>query len=174
VQRPTFVIPPGLALGREDAPGAGPRWVVARAEAELVARYGSLDDSERGLTPSMFDPPAGAFVVARNDGRGEPVGGVGVRGLAGRVGEVKRLWVDPAWRDRGIGRALMAALEDTARALGMTALELGTGDLQPEAVALYSATGWERCLTDDDGRPLPDWHRRFTKRLERPATTPAP
>ena len=82
MHRPPSAIPAGLTLAREPAAGDGPRWVVAQAEAELVARYGGLDDGERGLTAAMFDPPAGVFLVARRgDAAGPPVGGVGVRAV---------------------------------------------------------------------------------------------
>ena len=140
----------------------GPRWVVGRAEAELIARYGGLDDGELGLTAAMFDPPTGSFVVARAAGE-HPVGGAGVRTVGEGVGEVRRLWVDPAWRGGGIGRALMIGLEDAARALGLSALILATGDRQPEAVALYESSGWERLHVDKAGQPLPAWHLRFSK-----------
>jgi len=148
--RPTSPPPPGVTIGREDYGSDGPRFVVARAEAELVARYGWLDDSELGLTAAMFDPPQGAFWVARRPGdAGPPVGGVGLRTVAQEAGEVRRLWVDPDRRGRGLGRALMAALEQAAADLGHMTLQLATGDRQPEAVALYEATGWERLTADD-------------------------
>jgi hypothetical protein len=73
---------------------------VAQAEAELVARYGFLDDGELGLTAVMFDPPAGVFLIARTESRGQPVGGAGLRTVATGTGEVRRLWVDPAWPRR--------------------------------------------------------------------------
>jgi GNAT superfamily N-acetyltransferase len=148
--RPTSAPPPGVTIGREDYGGDGPTFVVARAEAELVERYGWLDDSELGLTAAMFDPPAGAFLVGRAGDAGPPVGGVGLRAMGPETGEVRRLWVDPDWRGRGLGRALMAALEQAAADLGHTTLQLGTGDRQPEAVALYEATGWERLTVDAD------------------------
>jgi GNAT superfamily N-acetyltransferase len=142
----------------------GPRWVVARAEEELVTRYEGLDAGELGLTAVMFDPPGGAFLVARADGEPRPpVGGVGVRTVAEGVGEVRRLWVDDTWRGRGIARDLMASLEDAARKLGLSALILATGDRQPEAVALYESAGWDRLATDAAGTPLPPWHIRFSK-----------
>jgi hypothetical protein len=59
----------------------------------------------------------------------------------------------------------MDALEQSARVLGLVALRLGTGDRQPEAVALYTATGWERVHLDADGGPLPVCHIRFVKHL---------
>jgi GNAT superfamily N-acetyltransferase len=166
MHRPASAIPSGLAPHREPYGDEGPQWVVAQAEAEIVARYGYLDDGERGLTAAMFDPPAGAFLVARRgDAAGPPVGGVGLRAVAPGVGEVRRLWVDPARRGSGIARTLMAALEDAAGDLGLSALVLATGDRQPEAVALYEATGWERVHVDRDGRPLPVCHIRFVKIL---------
>ncbi len=152
-----------MSLRTEPYGSPGPRWVVARAEAELVTRYGELDDGELGLTAAMFDPPIGAFLVARVDGEPGPVGGVGVRTVAEGVGEVRRLWVDPARRGHGIGRLLMTGLEDAARDLGLSALVLATGDRQPEAVGLYEAAGWERLRVDAAGAPLPTWHIRFSK-----------
>jgi GNAT superfamily N-acetyltransferase len=145
---------------REPFDTEGCRWVVARAEEELVARYGMLDDGELGLTAAMFDPPTGSFVVARVDGDGDgdgdgeadgdaqPVGGAGVRTVAPGEGEVRRVWVDPEWRRRGVARALMDGLEDAARDLGLVTLRLATGDRQPEAAALYDSSGWERTRVD--------------------------
>ena len=79
-----------MTLAPEPAGDAGPRWVMARAEEELVARYDGLDDSELGLTPVMFDPPTGAFLVARDDARPDPVGGVGLRTIGGDAGARRR------------------------------------------------------------------------------------
>jgi GNAT superfamily N-acetyltransferase len=169
MHRPSFAIPSGTELAPEPADGAGPRWVMARAEDELVTRYGVLTKNELGLTTAMLDPPAGAFLVARAEAQPDPVGGVGIRSLDERtragVGEVKRLWVDPDWRGHGIGRALMAALEQTARDLGLSDLELATGHRQPEAVSLYTATGWARRFEDADGNALLPGYIRFTKRV---------
>ena len=113
-----------------------------------MVRYGTLDTGELGCAAAMFDPPQGAFLVAHAGDAGPPVGGVGLRTVARRTGQVRRLWVDPARQGRGIGRALMAALEVAARDLGLSDLQLSTGNRQPEAVALYEATGWERLHVD--------------------------
>lgn len=154
-------------LAREPYDSDGPRWVVARAEDELVERYGLLHQSEQGLDAAMFDPPAGAFLVARRgDAAGPVLGGVGLRvpdpELQPAVGEVRRLWVDPGQRRLGVAQLLMAGLEDAARELGLLRLRLITGDQQPEAIALYASSGWELA---SGGDPALEGYR-FTKTLE--------
>jgi GNAT superfamily N-acetyltransferase len=150
---------------RESYDGEGSRWLVARAEDELVARYGALDDGELGLTAAMFDPPAGTFLVACADGAADPVGGVGLRVVAHGTGEVRRLWVDPRWRRRGVARALMDGLEQAARDLGLLEMRLATGDRQPEAVALYESLGWRRVKVVTYDGPIPVEVSRFVKSL---------
>ncbi len=152
-----------ISLRPEPYGSEGPRWVVARAEAELITRYGSLDDGELGLTAAMFDAPAGVFLIARTESRAEPIGGAGLRTVATDTGEVRRLWVDPEWRGRGIGRDLMAGLEDAARDKDLSVLRIETGDRQPEAVSLYRSLGWERILVTPEGAPLPESWIRFRK-----------
>jgi hypothetical protein len=59
----------------------------------------------------------------------------------------------------------MIGIEAAAGALGLADLRLGTGDRQPEAVALYASAGWERVFVGQDGRPAPDRHIWFVKQL---------
>lgn len=116
--------------------------VVCLIEAmgrELDLRYG-----EGGLSPataSDFLPP-GVLLVADLDG--VPVGCGGLRPNGEDAGEVKRMYVDPPARGKGIARALLAALVAHARAVGMRRLMLETGTEQPEAVGLYESEGWTR------------------------------
>jgi GNAT superfamily N-acetyltransferase len=58
------------------------------------------------------------------------------------VVEVKRVFVAPAFRRRGLAQALVSALEDGARRVGHRAVVLNTGMRQPEALALYAALGY--------------------------------
>jgi GNAT superfamily N-acetyltransferase len=160
VGAPSSGLPAGIVLAREGFRSEGPEWVMAQAEAEIVVRYGVLDDDERGLTAAMFEPPAGAFIVARAGAAGPPLGGVGVRALSPGIGEVRRLWIDPGWRRQGIARLLIAALEDASRDIGLRTLCLTTGDSQPEAVALYASTGWRQVALDKAAGGF-----RFTKKL---------
>ena len=74
------------------------------------------------------------------------------------IGEVRRLWLDPGWRRRGVARPLMAALEDASRGHRSADLCLSTGDRQPEAVAFYVSTGWGQVLVGQDGRQVLPLH----------------
>ena len=67
-------------------------------------------------TPDEMVPPHGAFLVGYEDGRPVAIGGL--RRLEDGVCEIKRMYVVPDARSRGVGRALLGALEDAARAIG--------------------------------------------------------
>lgn len=108
--------------------------------AETLALYGGVD-TEPGVPPSAAD--MAVFLVAY-DSDGGAVGCGGLRRLDDATAEIKRMYVRPAARGRGTGRALLAALEDHARGLGVSLLHLETGDRQTEAVALYTAAGYRR------------------------------
>jgi putative acetyltransferase len=79
------------------------------------------------------------FFVAR--AAGEPVGCCALK-IRGEEGELKRLYVDPAGRGRGLGRRLISAVEEQARHEDLRVLRLETGHLQAEAIALYRSAGY--------------------------------
>ncbi len=168
MHRTPSALPAAFVPAREAYGDDGPRWVVGRAEAEIVRRDGELDDGELGLTAAMFDPPRGAFVMAhRGHAAGPPIGGLGVRTVdhhfaeGARRGEIRRLWVDPAWRGHAVARRLMDAVEQEARQLGLDALRLITGARQAEAQALYASSGW-----DPDPANSAATGFRYSKRLD--------
>lgn len=83
-----------------------------------------------------------AFFVARYDGQPSGCGGVKLFGT--EYGEVKRMFVQPAFRGLGLGKAMLAHLAEYGRARGANLLRLETGILQPEAIGLYERFGFER------------------------------
>jgi putative acetyltransferase len=85
----------------------------------------------------------GTFLVARLDGRA--VGCGAIRLLDDTTAEVKRMYVEPEARGRRVGRAVLDALEDRARELGLRRLVLETGIHQHAAIALYTHTGYNPC-----------------------------
>jgi GNAT superfamily N-acetyltransferase len=112
--------------------------LIAAVQQEYVVRYGGPDVTE--LAVAEFAPPQGIFVIGRD--AGQPVACGGVRLVEATVGELKRMYVVPAARRRGVARALLAHLELEARKLGATRLRLETGLRQPEAIALYASAGY--------------------------------
>ncbi|RBY82069.1 N-acetyltransferase [Geodermatophilus sp. TF02-6] len=114
------------------------RRLVARVQQEYVTRYGGPDEAV--VDPGEFEPPAGLFLVACVDG--VPAGCGAWRAHAPGVAEVKRVYVEPAFRRRGLAQLLMAALEDSAAAAGHRAVVLNSGPRQPEALGLYAALGY--------------------------------
>lgn len=127
-----------LTVTPEPADTADARELIRRLDAELHARYPELPI--HGIDAEDMVPGRGAFVVARLDGR--PVGCGAVRLLEAGVGEVKRMFVAPEDRGRGVARRILAALETAARDLGYHTLRLETGFRQPDAIGLYEATGF--------------------------------
>lgn len=107
----------------------------------------------------LFRPPQGVFLLAWCDRL--PVGCVSLKPLGLGLGEVKRLWVDPAARGLGLARRLMRAVEDQARILGYQRLNLDTNAALGEAIALYHADGWTG-TAPYTGFPATHW---FTKPL---------
>ena len=80
-------------------------------------------------------------VIATEDG--VDLGHAALRHLAAGGYEVKKVFVAPAARGRGLSRILMSAIEDVAREKGETRIVLQTGPKQLEAIALYASTGYE-------------------------------
>jgi GNAT superfamily N-acetyltransferase len=118
--------------------------LIEAVQQEYVVRYGGRDVTE--LAVAEFAPPQGIFVIGRD--AGQPVACGGVRLVETDVGELKRMYVVPAARRRGIARALLEHLEYETRQLGATRLRLETGLHQPEALALYASAGYV------DGEPF--------------------
>jgi GNAT superfamily N-acetyltransferase len=113
--------------------------LIDAVQQEYIVRYGGPDVTK--LAVAEFAPPQGIFVIARD--AGQPVACGGVRLVDSYVGELKRMYVVPAARRRGIARALLDHLEQEARQLGAMRLRLETGLHQPEAIALYASAGYE-------------------------------
>ncbi len=101
------------------------------------------DDPAWHVDPATVVRPRGAFVVAWLDG--EPIGCGAVRPLPGgdpSIAEIKRMYVAPSARGRGVARTLLRRLVAVAVELGYAKVVLETGTRQPEAMALYVSEGW--------------------------------
>jgi len=113
--------------------------LIAELQQEYILRYGGPDETP--VDPRGFDPPDGTFLIAELDG--DLAGCAGLRRHDQGIAELKRMYVRPTYRRRGLARLLLGAVEDRALALGYRQLILETGSEQPEALALYVASGYQ-------------------------------
>lgn len=166
IHRASFAHPDAVALNDR----------VQREYAEL---YGDGDGDVTPLDPAMFAPPRGLYLIGYDDD-GTPVATGGWRaqdandlGYADGDAEIKRMYVVPEARGRGLSRIILAALEEDARAAGRTRMVLETGTIQRAAVALYASSGYERCPKFGLYRHEP-LSLCFAKPLTTPLTPPTP
>jgi GNAT superfamily N-acetyltransferase len=113
--------------------------LLARLTAELAHLYGD-DGGIKAFSAADLDVPRSGFVVARVGGIAAGCGAF--RPYSSDSAEIKRMYVEPAYRGRGLGRRVLEALEDGARRAGYAKVRLETGTAQPEALGLYRAAGY--------------------------------
>jgi putative acetyltransferase len=97
-------------------------------------------ERELAELPGEYAAPAGCLLLAYEDGTA--AGCAALRPAAGANGEMKRLYVRPAYRGRGLGRRLAEAVVGAARAAGCRALLLDTLPKMAAAIALYGELGF--------------------------------
>ncbi|HEX3796375.1 MAG TPA: GNAT family N-acetyltransferase [Acidimicrobiales bacterium] len=127
-----------VACDPEEAPAAE---LLAEMRADLIAAYDNASRLDNPpLAPSELRAPQGSYLVGWEGY--EPVAGGGVRRLDDGLAEIKRMYVRPAARSRGMAGQLLAALEDVAVDLGYRRVRLDTGPKQPHAESLYRRSGY--------------------------------
>jgi len=116
--------------------------LITALNAELTAAFPEPGANHFSLSGAQVEAGGGAFVIAYLDD--VAVGCGAVRRLDEATAELKRMYVDPSVRGRGIGRAIVEALEREARLLGVTRIVLETGTRLAPAIGLYEAMGYAR------------------------------
>ena len=124
---------------------------VQRMLAELDRYLASLyapEDNHILDVQALLAPEVDFLVIERH---GELVGCGATRTMPGEpdtdgqaYGEIKRMFVEPAWRGHHLAEALLTTLESRLRASGVTLALLETGKDQLQAVRLYERCGYQR------------------------------
>jgi ribosomal protein S18 acetylase RimI-like enzyme len=123
---------------RPDTPDAAA--LVEELEEHLASLYPA--ESRHGYAVEKLIREGVAFFVVRDSGVAAGCGGVQLYGT--EYGELKRMYVRPAFRGRGLGKMVLVRLEEYARGQGAGLLRLETGIHQKEAIGLYEGYGFER------------------------------
>ena len=110
------------------------------AELDRVFPTGFEPGDTLTADAAEFDPPAGAFVIARLDD--DVAGCGGVHTIEAGVAEIKRMWIDPAWRGVGLAPRLLADLEQRAASIGHHTVRLDTNATLTIAIAMYERAGY--------------------------------
>jgi GNAT superfamily N-acetyltransferase len=131
---------PRVDVGREPIASSVAGVLIAALNAELSRMYPEEGANHFRLDAAEVEEGRGAFLVARVDGA--PAGCGALRRVDGETGEIKRMYVAPAFRGRGIGARLLAALEAEARRLRLARIVLETGTRQADALGLYRGAGY--------------------------------
>lgn len=120
--------------------------LLAELTVEYATRYGGTVERVggwlRGYPADEFEAPGGGMLIGLL--HDQPVTGGAFRRFDAETAELKRIWTDSGHRRRGLARSLLMQLEAEIAARGYRRVYLTTGNRQPEAEALYLATGYTK------------------------------
>ncbi len=152
----------GIVVERVDPANESARWCVKQYFAELSDRFEEGYDLAKALPADDAElrPPRGAFLMASVDGEAVACGSL--KTSSPGTGWIKRMWVASSARGLGLGRRMLAALEDEARRLGLTKVQLETNRRLVEAIQLYRGSGYVE-VPPFNAEPYGDYW--FEKRL---------
>jgi GNAT superfamily N-acetyltransferase len=144
-----------IEFRREPAGSPTARTLLTAMEQEMFELYEMSEMPTPATTEDLEPAGGGAYLVGWEDGRA--VAGGALKRIEPGVAEIKRMYVLPDSRGRGLARRLLAALEDAARELGYERVRLDTGASQPHARALYESAGYEN-VPDYNDNPYAAYH----------------
>jgi GNAT superfamily N-acetyltransferase len=145
-------------LGDPAEPASGR--LVRAMEDEIEELYADRPGSIHSVGASVdeMSPPDGAFVLVVVDR--EQVGCGGLKRLDEETCEIKRMYLRPEARGKGLSRGLLETLEARAVELGYSRARLDSGDRQPAAIRLYEGAGYERIPDYNGNTAATVWFER--------------
>lgn len=145
-----------------DPAGTEAGYCLSRYFDELDERFddGFQVDLSIQADASELIPPSGAFLVGKLGDKSVACGALSR--LQPGICYLKRMWVDGSVRGRGLGRRLLAALEDRAYELGYHTVRLETNQTLIEAIQLYRTSGYVEVEPFNDEHYADHW---FEKRI---------
>lgn len=129
-----------VRISREDPASPDATALILELESHLAGHYAA--ESRHGYSVEKLIAQGVAFFVLRDGDT--PAGCAGIQLFDTEYGELKRMYVRPAFRGRGFGTLLLAHLASHARNNGIRLLRLETGIHQTEAIRMYEHAGFHR------------------------------
>ena len=130
----------GLSISAEPFDSPDAQRLIAALDAGLAELYPPEQRFGPNLKAQHLEDGRGTFLVARDAGRA--VGCGAIRLLDATTAEVKRMYVEPDQRGKGVGRTVLGRLEAAAQQLGARRLVLETGSYSTDALGLYRGAGF--------------------------------
>jgi len=148
-------VEPAVEIRRTDIRSPEAQSLILALNAELKARYPEEGACHFRLEADEVAEGRGAFLVAFAPAQ-NPVACGAIRRIDPETSEIKRMYVKPEWRGKGIAGAMVSALEQECLRLGVARIVLETGVRQHEAIELYARAGFERIAAFGEymGKPL--------------------
>jgi GNAT superfamily N-acetyltransferase len=121
------------------------QWANSRVNEEFGVDFDIQSVLEQDMLElEKFSPPHGRLLLAEYEGQ---VAGLAcMRRIRENIGEIKRMYVRPEFRGKGIGRALLERLVDEAREIGYPRIRLDSARFMKEAHSLYRSTGFQEIV----------------------------
>jgi putative acetyltransferase len=129
-----------IRIVAEPFDSADARRLIAALDAGLAQLYSPEQRFGPNFKAEQIEGNRGTFLMARDGDRA--IGCGAIRVIEPTTAEAKRMYVEPDYRGRGVGRAVLTRLEAAARELGVERLVLETGVYQEAAIALYRGAGF--------------------------------
>jgi putative acetyltransferase len=139
--RADFVV--RIVEGPVDLAAVRKLWREYWKSIDLPDDFQGFGEELNGL-PGVYGADGGALLLAESPPETTPAGTIALRRLNDRAGEVKRLYLRPAFRGRGLGRYLLENVIEKARAIGYETLYADTLPSMTDALSLYARLGFER------------------------------
>jgi putative acetyltransferase len=139
-----------IRIERATCPTGDVRLLIGELDAELLQHY--PPEQRHGLKLDALFQPHIRFFVALLDG--EPAGCGGIA-LFTDFAELKRMYVRPDARGRGVADALLAQLMAEAKTAGLPVVRLETGTEQAAAIRFYRRAGFEPCAAFEPYKSMP-------------------
>ena len=141
------------------------QWAGEMMREEFGISFDFIAKHEKDMSePDIFQPPYGRLLIAVADGE---IAGVGcLRKLGDETGEIKRMYVRPEFRGKGIGSKLVKHLIDEAREIGYSRMRLDSARFMREAHSIYRSAGFKE-IEPYPGSELPEELRPFWIFMER-------